>query len=110
MVKLWQASRISGGSPFNYLDHTRAELDFILEKFAEENPKNGTFIRPGKVAPKSGASVLAEWSQVLVGRAKDAMMSAFTPSKAVLEAAARLSGRMRPTIVKGPAAKGDPKK
>lgn len=105
MVKLWQASRIIGCSPFDLLGHTIPEIDFILEMYALEDSKNGTFTRPGKPKPLPQAEIQAAWSQVLVGAANDERMGRFMPSKETLAAASKLMNQFSPRIVRGPAGK-----
>lgn len=111
MKKLWQASQILGSkSPFDLLDHTQAELDFILEKYADENPKAARFTRLGKTQPLSRAELDAAWDKVLVGRAHREMMGARMPSEAVMAVLRRREALSKPQIVKGPAAAGPPPK
>ena len=94
---------LQGRSPFELLDHTEAELDFILEMFAQDNPDRGKFFRTGQEDPPSRAEVEAAWERVLVGRAHHEMMSKFLP-EALREALRNFDRRSKPQFKMGPAA------
>lgn len=72
--KLWVASRILGshaaGGPFGkpLTEHTPAEIDFILEMGAKDEPERFTFRRFGTdaVSPESSAA----WFNSLTGDAR----------------------------------------
>lgn len=87
--KLWQISKIIGnekaGNPFDekLLRLNEAQLDFILEKYVEDDPKRGKFFRPGRPSA-SEPKRQAAWEHVLMGKARDAFMARFTMSPAVL--------------------------
>lgn len=69
---LWRVSRIVGGTPFdeNLTRLNRAQLDFILEMYALDNPDSATFVRAGQPSKKPQSEILAAWDKVLLGRAK----------------------------------------
>ena len=115
--KLWQVSRILGSrSPFDQdlLAHTEAQLDFILEMYAGDNPEAAKFTRPGQSSTDiSQAKLDAAWERVLVGSAKAAMMKGRMPSAAVQEILRQRQERIDamkrhsvPHIRMGPGAKG----
>jgi hypothetical protein len=58
-------------SPFSrdLLNHTEAELDFILEMYAADHPEKFKFTRPGE-EQRSKAEVRAAWDRVLTGAAQ----------------------------------------
>lgn len=91
---MWRISRILNTSPFDpkLLDHTEAELDFILESFALDNPEEFRFVRPGETDKPTPAELHAAMESVLLGTARDSFLAQFMPSKAVLERAAQMSG------------------
>ena len=71
--KLWLASRILGGhapgGPFGKAlpDYTVAELDFVLEMAAQDDPDRYSFTRAS--GPPAAPTVLAKWSDTLMGNA-----------------------------------------
>lgn len=77
--KLWQVSRLLGDrSPFDpyVLDHNEAQLDFILEMYALENPRRARFVRPDQ--PSEGlkhSQAQARWVDVLRGSALQEYLS-----------------------------------
>jgi hypothetical protein len=77
--KLWQVSRLLGDrSPFDpyILEHNEAQLDFILEMYALENPRRARFIRPGQVTEGLKRSQSqARWVDVLRGPALQEWLS-----------------------------------
>lgn len=98
-------------SPFDpeLLNHTEAQLDFILEKYATEDPRRGTFTRHGKPKPVPQSRIDAAWSKVLVGKANHAMMAGKLPSDAVLKALREMHAYSKPVFKVGPAASLKPK-
>ncbi len=106
MRKLWQVSQILGSrSPFDLLDHNEAQLDFILEMYAEDNPDRGTFIRANNQPPLSAAKLAAAWERVLVGDAHRARMERYTPPALAAKLRDLAKGPPKPVIRRGPAAK-----
>jgi len=69
------------------LGHTEIQLDFILEMYANDNPKEFSFRRPGQNPPRPEHELLAEWDRVLIGKAKETLFARMMPSKAVLQRA-----------------------
>ena len=74
--KLWIASRILGGhapgGPFGkpLPQYTMAELDFVLEMAARDDPEHFTFIRGGRDPRKAQGEARAAWFRVLKGKAR----------------------------------------
>lgn len=84
--KLWQAAKIQGHkNPFGkaLLDHTVAELDFVLEMEALDNPKGYVFKRGGVSSDGSHVpEAKAAWASALRGSALARYLSGI-PFKAV---------------------------
>ncbi len=75
--KVWRVSQILQMSPFpgDLIDHTEAELDFVLEMYAADHPDQYRFTRNnGAPAPLTESERLAAWDRVLVGKAKDKIL------------------------------------
>lgn len=74
-------------SPFNpdLLNHNEAQLDFILEMYASDHPKEMTFVRPGKPNPAQGPQIAKQWADVLRGEALAQFMGARMPSAEVMK-------------------------
>lgn len=70
-------SKILKVSPFSpeLLNHSEPQLDFIIEMYAAENPKELTATRNG-VVRGIAAEITADvaWSDVLIGPARDEWM------------------------------------
>ncbi|MDA8249169.1 MAG: hypothetical protein M0Z28_08315 [Rhodospirillales bacterium] len=70
--KLWQAAKIQGHkNPFGkaLIDYNPAELDFVLEMEALDNPREFRFEREGVASDGShNAAVRAAWASALTGR------------------------------------------
>lgn len=91
--KLWRVSRILGNiSPFNeeLLRHNEAQLDFIMEMYAEDHEEEYEFVRPSKPKPLAMHERLAAMENVLLGPSRDDLLKAVMPSQAVLERARKL--------------------
>jgi hypothetical protein len=77
------------------LDHNEAQLDFILEMYARDHPRELRLVRPDRLDAKAASSVnAAAWANVLSGSSYDNYMKDFLPSEAVLS---RLR-RVQPTV------------
>lgn len=105
--KLWMVSRVLNTSPFSpdLLNHTEAQLDFILEMHAADNPDDFRFVRPGMVTPLPSPEAKAEWERRLIGTAHDRYMHKRMPSAAALAAATKLAqaGRnLKKGVILGP--------
>ena len=89
--KLWRAARILNRSPFDQdiLDHTVAQLDFILAMEAEDHPDQWKFERGGPIA--TAMEVHAAWEAALTGKSRTTMLAPMMPSPAVLERARELA-------------------
>jgi hypothetical protein len=74
------------------MKHTEAQLDFILEMYAQENPDEYEFVRPGKPKPLSDPEMKQRMESVLLGKARDKFFANMMPSAAVLKRAAEISG------------------
>ena len=74
------------------MNHNEAQIDFILESYAKDNPEEFTFVRSGEEKPLSDAEYKAAMESVLIGSARDQFLKSIMPSKAVLERAAALGG------------------
>jgi hypothetical protein len=74
------------------LNHTEAQLDFILESYAIDNPDDFKFIRSGEEEALPDHMQKAALESVLVGRAHADFMKSFMPPKIVFEKAAQLRG------------------
>lgn len=74
--KLWQVSQLLKCSPFDptLLEHTEAQLDFILEMYATDHPDEYTFVRQGDVPALSDPERRAAWDRVLTGSAKTRLL------------------------------------
>jgi len=87
-IKLWQVSKIQGhrnpwGKPLTELN--AAQLDFILEMEAQDNPRKVVFYRDGKASDGSHKVIEdAAWHDVLV----DPVKAGHGPSKAAATTAA----------------------
>ena len=111
--KLWLASRIlgshNGGGPFGkpLPDHTPAEIDFILEMGAADNPDQYTFLRGGKSARQTESERRAAWLSTFSGKAleekmeADGLAEAQRRLKAYKAKLGGLSGGMKPGITRG---------
>lgn len=104
------ASRILGshtaGGPFGkpLVEHTHAELDFILEMGAKDEPDRFTFLRGGIDARRQVPEAAAAWASALSGRALAERMQAggLTDAQRRLnEYKARATGGMRPGVTRG---------
>jgi hypothetical protein len=79
--KLWLASRILGGhsagGPFGkpLPEHTPAELDFILEMGAADEPDRYTFLRGGREPRRAASQARAAWHAIASGRALETLMA-----------------------------------
>lgn len=73
------------------MNHTEAQMDFILEMHALDNSDEFKFIRPGVSEKLTSAESKAAWEQRLLGKAKDSFMRPNMPSAAVLAVAQRLA-------------------
>lgn len=108
MVKLWQVHKLTPGSrsPFDYRDHTEAELDFILEMTALDHPDQGVFIRAGQAPKISKSKLAAAWERVLVGKAHREMIEKWVPPAIANLLKVRWSKQVAPQPVfrPGPAA------
>lgn len=85
--KLWRASRILDLSPFDpqLLAHTEPQIDFILEMYAIEHPKEFRFRRAGKLDEGIAVSIAQrDWANVLIGDALRKYLGERMPSAAVL--------------------------
>lgn len=105
--KLWRASRILNVSPFDagLLAHTEPQIDFIIEMYAIEHPRELKFTRPGNVDDGLAVSIAQrDWANVLTGEALRDFLANRMPSAAVLS---RIRDNM-PRIQRGkpPPAKG----
>lgn len=78
--KLWRVSQVLGVSPFSddLLNHNEAQLDFILQMFVKDNPKEWRITRHGMVGT---SETEAAWANVVTS---PGMMQEFMPSEAVL--------------------------
>lgn len=80
-------------SPFSEtitsLNH--AQIDFILEMYAKDNPKDYRFIRGDQLDEADQTQVLARWEAVLIDKAKSEFWKRFMPSEAVLKRAAEIT-------------------
>lgn len=63
---------------------TASQLDFILEMYASDNPKEYQFVRAGKGSTLTDSERQAAWEAVLLGNEHEAFMSRRMPSPAVL--------------------------
>ena len=95
-------------SPFSLdlLSHTEAQLDFILEMYALDNPERGTFVRAGVEKSMTPVQEAVAWEAVLVGKAHDAMMAPMMPSEATLGVLRQMERMSKPQMRMGPGAKG----
>ncbi len=101
--KLWQVSKIRGDyNPFapDLLELNHIQVDFILEKYVEENPTIGTFYRIGSSEPIKPVAEAISWERVLIGRDRERMFASRMPSQAVMEKLATLDRYSKPTIRK----------
>lgn len=68
------------------LAHNEAQLDFILEMWAKDNPKRGRFVRGGKIDDGMAETLARKgWTDVLRGAALDRYLARQMPSEAVLK-------------------------
>ena len=78
-VKLWQVAKIQGHkNPFGkpLLDYNEAELDFVLEMEAKDNPGAYVFERAGVASDGSHQpAILAAWAAVKRGKLLDRMFA-----------------------------------
>lgn len=91
---MWKVSRVLNNiSPFadELLQHSEAQLDFILEMYAKDNPEEVTFVRADKPTPLTATESMAEWECRLLGKAKQDFWGMFMPSAAVLQKAAQMT-------------------
>ena len=117
--KLWLASRILGahssGGPFGkpLPEHTPAEIDFILEMGAADEPDRYTFLRGGKSARQAESEKRAAWFNAVSGKAlqermeADGLAEAQRRLKAYKAKQGGLSGGMKPGITRGGKAVND---
>lgn len=95
--KLWEVSRILGNrSPFDpyILEHTEAQLDFILEMYAKDNPRTRRFVRPGRIEDGTREVMVTKgWADVLTGAALARFMRKRLPSEAVMGMLRRMGTR-----------------
>jgi hypothetical protein len=96
--KLWLASRIQGHrNPFGkpLIEYSMAQLDFVLEMAAIDEPDMYSFVRRGV---PSGVSLkpraFAGWTNVLMGRAKVEIMERLGLTRASAFVAAWKDRRM----------------
>lgn len=82
--------------------HTEVQLDFILEMYALDHPKEARFLRPGKAEPLPSSAIAAAWTRVLDGSALHEMMGKYLPPQALLDKLKNRSKVMKPRMVKGP--------
>lgn len=74
------------------MNHTEAQIDFILESHANDFPDEFKFVRSGEEEPLSDSEYRAALESVLIGSAREEFLKNLMPSKAVLERAAALGG------------------
>lgn len=74
-------------SPFDpvLLDHNQAQIDFILEMYQREHPKEFTFTRAGAETPKTAVVAQTRWADVLTGDSLRDYMRERMPNARVLE-------------------------
>jgi hypothetical protein len=104
--KLWQVATIQGHhNPFlpDLLALNEAQLDFILEMWAVDNPKRGRFVREGKSPGMTEAKARARWADVLRGPALAAYLAQHMPSQAVLQRLRNAGTRRVRPMVRQPA-------
>jgi hypothetical protein len=77
-----------------------AQIDFILEMYQAEHPKDYTFTRGGQPTPQKIVSTQAQWADVLTGDSLREYMGARMPNAAVLE---KLRAAHRAAMVPPPA-------
>lgn len=78
------------------LDHNEAQLDFILEMYATEHPKELKITRPDTEGAVVQSEVDAKWANVLTGRAHQKFMAEHLPPEAIL---LKLRARVAPAPV-----------
>lgn len=94
-LKLWRASRILNKSPFeeSLLAHNEAQLDFIIEMYAKDNPRELKFMRVGEVDDSiARTTALRDWANVLIGPALTNYLASKLPSANVLNVLRRGAG------------------
>ena len=88
------------------LDYTEAELDFVLEMEALDNPKTHVFQRGGVATDGSHIPVLkAAWASLRSGKALDAFFAGIPFAMVAAARARRAQGGMIPGIKAGRGAK-----
>lgn len=102
------ASRILGshtaGGPFGkpLTDHTPAELDFILEMGARDEPERFTFLRGGKDARMHDAEAKAAWLDTAIDNGQRLRMAGLAEQQANLNRyRQRKAPGMRPGMTRG---------
>lgn len=93
--KLWQVSQILEISPFDpgLLSHNEAQLDFILEMWAKDNPKRGRFVREGKASDGMADTMARKgWADVLRGAALNDYLATQMPPPAVMRRIREMRG------------------
>ena len=77
------------------LEHNEAQLDFILEMYSKDNPKEMKFYRPG-FEEEGMQEVMANksWTDVLMGPALARFMKGKLPSENVLARLKRMAKRV----------------
>ena len=63
------------------------QIDFILEMYARDHPKEFEFHRLGNEPKPPESETLAAWERVLIGQTRHGMFSRMLPSLAVLKRA-----------------------
>lgn len=95
-LKLWQAAKIQGHkNPFGkpLPEYTVAELDFVLEMEARDNPKEFVFVRDGESSDGSHVTeAKAAWVGVLRGKSLAKRLSGIPFSKVAAYHARRVGG------------------
>ena len=103
-AKLWVASKVLGGhaagGPFGkrLVEHTPAELDFILEMAARDEPDKYAFRRAGTPDPMQRTEAGAAWYDRALGGSLRKSLEAAT---ARARAAAHGAQRLRPGLTRG---------
>lgn len=73
------------------MQHTEAQLDFVLEMYSADHPDEFKFMRGSEKEPLTRAEILAEWEKKLIGKERDAFLMPKLPSDAVLKKAEKLA-------------------
>jgi hypothetical protein len=103
--KLWRVAVIQGHhNPFRdeLLALNEAQLDFILEMYAQDHPKEFSFTRKDSKSPQSEIS--AAWTRVLRGNALTEYIMPMLNTKAIEWRRRLASSRPRLGVIKGPPA------